>query len=187
MIPHVAEPMFFATPEDLRAWFATHAGTATELILGYHKRATGLPSVTWAESVDEALCVGWIDGIRRSLGDAAYTIRFTPRRRDSRWSAVNIRRVEALTAEGRMTPAGRAVFEARKDRVGYTYEVRDAALPPEYEAVVRADPAAWEFWDRQPPSYRAMAAYWVTSAKREETRQRRLARLVADSAAGKRV
>lgn len=187
MIPHVGEPMFFATPEELRAWFAAHAASEAELLVGYWKVATGRPSITWAQSVDEALCVGWIDGIRRSLGADAYVIRFTPRRKTSRWSAVNIRRVGELTAEGRMTPAGLAVFEARRDEEGYSYETPSAVLPEEYEAVLRADEAAWAFWERQPPSYKKMAAHWVTSAKQEETRQRRLARVLADSRAGKRI
>lgn len=187
MIPHVGEPMFFETPEAFRAWLAAHAATETELIVGYRRKGTGLASITWPESVDEALCYGWIDGVRRSLDETSYTIRFTPRRRDSRWSAVNIRRVEALTAAGRMTPAGLAAFAARPPGEGYSYETRDASLPEEYEAVLRADAAAWTFWERQPPSYRRTAAYWVTSAKQEATRQRRLARLLDDSRAGKRI
>jgi len=187
MIPHVGEPMFFEAPEAFRAWLAANAATERELVVGYRRKGTGLPSITWPESVDEALCYGWIDGIRRSLDETSYTIRFTPRRRDSRWSAVNIRRVEALRAEGRMTPAGLAAFEARPPGEGYSYETPRVELPAEYEAALRADAAAWAFWERQPPSYRRMAAHWVTSAKREETRQRRLARVVADSREGRRI
>ncbi|MDQ1713880.1 MAG: hypothetical protein QOE45_3330 [Frankiaceae bacterium] len=189
MMPPVGEAMFFETPAALREWFAANAATATELFVGYRKKATGLPSVTWAESVDEALCVGWIDGVRRSLGEDAYTIRFTPRRRGSRWSAVNVRRVPALAAEGRMTPAGLAVFEARgaANDTGYSYERRDGRLPPEYEAALRRTKGAWEFWAAQPDGYRRNIAYWVTSAKQEPTRQRRLATLAAASARGERV
>jgi uncharacterized protein YdeI (YjbR/CyaY-like superfamily) len=189
MMPPVGEVMFFETPAALRDWFAANAATAAELHVGYHKKAAGLPSVTWAESVDEALCVGWIDGVRRSLGDGAYTIRFTPRRRGSRWSAVNVRRVPELAAEGRMTPAGLAVFEARGEanETGYSYERRDATLPPEYEAVLRAVAGAGAFWDAQPPGYRRLAASWVLRAKQEETRQRRLATLRDACARGERV
>jgi uncharacterized protein YdeI (YjbR/CyaY-like superfamily) len=187
MIPHVGEAMFFETAAAFRAWLDAHAATASELIVGYRRVKSGLPSMTWAESVDEALCHGWIDGIRRSLDETSYTIRFTPRRRDSRWSAVNVRRVGELMAEGRMTPAGLAAFEARRDEVGYTYEVLTAELPPEYEAVLRADAQAWAYWERTPPSYQRMAAHWVTSAKQEATRQRRLARLLDLCRAGKRL
>ena len=187
MIPHVGEPMFFETAEAFRAWLDEHAATASELLVGYRRVKSGLPSMTWAESVDEALCHGWIDGIRRSLDDTSYTIRFTPRRRESRWSAVNVRRAKELIAEGRMTPAGIAAFEARRDEVGYSYEVPNASLPPEYEAVLRADAAAWSYWERTPPSYKRMAAHWVLSAKQEATRQRRLARVVALSREGKRL
>src|SRR6476469_3129516 len=126
----------------------------------FHKKGSGTPSITWPESVDEALCVGWIDGVRRTLDGESYSIRFTPRRRGSRWSAVNVRRVAALKAEGRMTPAGLAAFEARgaANETGYSYERRDATLAPEYEAVLRATPGAWEHWTAQPPSYRRQLA-----------------------------
>lgn len=185
----MAEPVFFATPEELRVWFAANAATAPELLVGYWKVRTGRRSITWPDSVDEALCVGWIDGVRRSLGDDAYCIRFTPRRRGSRWSAVNVRRVPELVAEGRMTPAGLAAFEARgaANETGYSYERREATLPPEYDALLRATPGAGEFWDAQPPGYRRNVAYWVTSAKQEETRRRRLAALTEACAAGRRV
>jgi uncharacterized protein YdeI (YjbR/CyaY-like superfamily) len=186
MIPYVSDAVFFATPAAFREWLAAHAATEPELLVGYWKVVTGRPSMTWAESVDEALCYGWIDGIRRSLGDEAYTIRFTPRRAGSRWSAVNVRRVPELVAEGRMTPAGLAVYEARRDAVGYSYGA-DAALSPEQEAALRAVPGAWEFWERQPPGYRRTVAHWIANAKRADTRERRLATLVADCAAGRRL
>ncbi len=188
-MPLVGEPMFFATPEELRAWFAANATTAPELLVGYWKKGTGRPSVTWPESVDEALCVGWIDGVRRSLGDDAYCIRFTPRRPGSRWSAVNVRRVPELAAQGRMTPAGQAAYDARgaANETGYSYERREATLPPEYDATLRATPGAGEFWDAQPPGYRRNVAWWVTSAKQETTRQRRLAALAAACGEGRRL
>jgi uncharacterized protein YdeI (YjbR/CyaY-like superfamily) len=146
--------------------------------------------MTWTESVREALCFGWIDGIRRSLGDERYTIRFTPRKPQSNWSSLNVRHVEELIREGRMTPAGLAAYEARRpDRTAvYAFEQRHAArLEPEQEKRFHADPEAWEFFERQPPSYRRTAIYWVVSAKRAETRERRLAVLIADSAAGRRL
>jgi uncharacterized protein YdeI (YjbR/CyaY-like superfamily) len=185
----VADPVFFASAAEFRDWLAAHAATAPELLVGYWKVGTGRPSMTWAESVDEALCYGWIDGVRRSLGADAYCIRFTPRRRGSRWSAVNVRRVPELAAEGRMTPAGLAAWEARgaANETGYGYTRRDATLPPEYEAVLRDVAGAGEFWDAQPPSYQRLAASWVTRAKQEETRQRRLAALVDACARGERV
>jgi uncharacterized protein YdeI (YjbR/CyaY-like superfamily) len=183
------EPTFFATPAALRAWFAKHHATAKELWVGFHKRATGTPSITWPESVDEALCVGWIDGVRRSLGEASYVIRFTPRRPTSRWSLVNVRRVKALAKEGRMRPAGRAAFAlADEKKTGtYSYEREHASFTRAQLAALRRNAAAWRFWNAQPPWYRRVATHWVTSAKREETRARRLATLIAGSAAGHRI
>jgi uncharacterized protein YdeI (YjbR/CyaY-like superfamily) len=180
------EPIFFASPAEWRAWLETNHAHASEVIVGFHKKATGRPSMTWPEAVDEALCFGWIDGVRRSHGPEAYTNRFTPRRRRSNWSAINVKRVGELTAEGRMTPAGIAAFEARKDTGVYSYEQqRQAVLEPEQEARFRAVAAAWEWFSARPPSYRRAAIHWVTSAKRPETRERRLATLIADSAAGR--
>lgn len=183
------EPTFFATPADLRAWFAEHAATATELHVGYWKKGTGRPSVTWPESVDEALCVGWIDGVRHSLGEDSYTIRFTPRRKGSTWSAVNVGRIEALRAEGRMTAAGLAAFEARRDdrTAIYSFEQGTPTLPPHFEQQLRAAPGAGEFFDAQPPGYRRNAIWWVLSAKRETTQQRRFDQLLAASQEGRRL
>jgi uncharacterized protein YdeI (YjbR/CyaY-like superfamily) len=167
-----------------------HHATETEILVGFHKKQTGRPTMTWTESVREALCFGWIDGIRRSLGDDSYTIRFTPRKPGSNWSAVNLRHVEELMREGRMAPAGIAAFEARKpERTGvYSFEQRHAArLEPEHEKRFRAETKAWEFFQAQPPGYRQTAIFWVVSAKREETRARRLTTLMADSAAGRRI
>jgi uncharacterized protein YdeI (YjbR/CyaY-like superfamily) len=184
------EPTFFATPAQLRAWLEEHHESATELLVGFYKKGSGRPSITWPESVDQALCFGWIDGVRRSLGDEAYTIRFTPRKARSNWSAVNVRRIQELIDEGLVHPAGAAAFKRRSDdrTAIYSYEQRKtAALPPEYERQLRADPAAAEFFDAQPPWYRRTAAHWVISAKREATRERRLAQLIEDSASGRRI
>ncbi len=183
------EPTFFAAPDDLRRWFAEHQASAPELLAGFYKCGSGERSVTWPESVDEALCVGWIDGVRRGLDERRYTIRFTPRRKGSVWSAVNIRRVEALTAEGRMQPAGLAAFAARtENRSGiYSYEQRDRELAEPYAGWFRANADAWRFFEAQAPSYRKTMEWWVVSAQREETRRKRLTRLIAESAAGRRM
>jgi uncharacterized protein YdeI (YjbR/CyaY-like superfamily) len=182
------EATFFATPAEFRAWLERHHAERRELIVGFYRKGSGRPSITWPESVDEALCFGWIDGVRRSLGEDAYTIRFTPRQARSTWSAVNVRRAGELIAESRMTPAGLAAFEARggdRTRI-YSYEQRRAAaLEPGQEAQFRAVPAAWEWFQARPPSYRRAAIHWVTSAKRPETRERRLQALIDDSAAGR--
>jgi len=159
------------------------------VLVGFHKAHTGRPTLTWSESVDEALCVGWIDGIRRSVDAERYTIRFTPRRPGSIWSLINIRKVEVLTAEGRMRPAGLRAFEARRaERSGvYSFEKREAGLDGVGARRFRANRKAWAFFSAQPPGYRKTALHWVTSARREETRERRLAQLIADSEAGLRI
>jgi uncharacterized protein YdeI (YjbR/CyaY-like superfamily) len=184
----MAETVFFASPAEFRAWLEKHHGSETELLVGFHKKGSGRPSMTWSESVDQALCFGWIDGIRRSLGEDSYTIRFTPRKPRSTWSKVNVAKVEQLESDGLMRPAGRKAFEARsEDNTGiYAFErARPAELPPEYEE--RFTPAAREFFEAQPPGYRRTATHWVVSAKKEETRERRLATLIEDSAAGRRL
>ncbi|HUQ64114.1 MAG TPA: YdeI/OmpD-associated family protein [Acidimicrobiales bacterium] len=183
------DPIFFANPAEFREWLAANAGTATEIQVGYYRVATGRPSMTWAQSVDEALCVGWIDGVRRGIDDERYTIRFTPRKPTSKWSAVNVRRVAELTAEGRMQPAGLAAFERRNpDIEPYSYgQQKNAELDPEAERTFRRNRKAWRFFQSQPPGYRRTAIHWVTSAKRAETRQRRLATLIEDSARGERL
>ncbi|HET9946348.1 MAG TPA: YdeI/OmpD-associated family protein [Actinomycetes bacterium] len=183
-------PRFFARPADLAAWFAEHASSEPELLVGYWRKGTGKPSITWPESVDEALCVGWIDGIRRRIDDESYSIRFTPRRTGSTWSAVNVRRVGELTAAGRMQEAGLAAFAARRAGRSGTYSHEQSAEPrldADAERVFRADREGWAFFTAQPPSYRRAAVWWVVSAKRAETRDRRLAQLVADSHAGLRI
>jgi uncharacterized protein YdeI (YjbR/CyaY-like superfamily) len=184
------EPTFFATPAGFRAWLERHHTDRTEVIVGFHMKASGTPSMTWSEAVDEALCFGWIDGVRRTVDATRYTIRFTPRAARSTWSAVNVARVEALTAEGRMTPAGLAAFERRDPArtAIYSHEQRAAAtLEPAMERRFRADRAAWAWFQDQAPSYRRQATWWVVSAKKPETRERRLEQLIADSAAGRRV
>jgi uncharacterized protein YdeI (YjbR/CyaY-like superfamily) len=180
------EARFFASPEEWRAWLEEHHDREPEVLVGYWKRGTGRPSLTWAESVDEALCFGWIDGVRRRVDDERYCIRFTPRRPRSRWSEVNVARVAELDRGGRMRPAGRAAFAARTEEGTYSYErqQREAALDPARERRLRADEAAWAYFSAQPPSYRRAVIHWVMSARREETRDRRLAQLVERSANG---
>ncbi len=184
------DPVFFASPSAFRRWLAKNHKSATEFLVGFHKKATGKPTLTWPESVEEALCYGWIDGMRRSLGDDAYVIRFTPRRRGSRWSLVNVRNVERLIAEGRMQPAGLAAFEARTDgKTGsYSFEQRTAAvLPPADEARFRRNREAWAFWQSLPAGYRKTATWLVVSAKRADTREKRLQALIDHSAQGERI
>lgn len=182
--------LFFATPAELRRWFRANHTKAREQWIGFYKKGTGQPSITWPESVDEALCVGWIDGIRKGIDAESYKIRFTPRKPTSTWSAVNIGRVAELTREGRMQPAGLEAFARRSEQKSgtYAYENRGAAkLTEEDEERFRAAPAAWSFFESQPPWYRKVAAWRVISAKRPETRQRRLARLISESDAGRRI
>jgi uncharacterized protein YdeI (YjbR/CyaY-like superfamily) len=187
--PDAAEPIYFASPDELREWFDANHDTAPELWVGYWKKAAGRPTVTWAQAVDEALCVGWIDTTRYSVDEERSMQRFTPRRKGSNWSAVNIANVERLAREGRMRPAGIAAFEARTQaRTGvYSYENRhSAALTPEEEARFRADEAAWSWFESRAPSYRTGAIWWINTAKRPETRERRLTQLIEESAKGLR-
>ena len=184
------DPLFFETPAELRDWFDANHETASELWLGSYKKATGRPSVQWSAAVDEALCVGWIDSIRYSLDAERSAQRFTPRRKGSNWSAVNIAKIAELTAQGRMRPAGIAAFEARSEARSavYSYEQRHlATLEPGEEATLRANGKAWEWFQASPPSYRKAATYWIVSAKRPETRAKRLATLIDASTAGRRV
>jgi uncharacterized protein YdeI (YjbR/CyaY-like superfamily) len=184
------EPTFFATPDDFRAWLERHHESHGELIVGFHKRGSGRPSITWPEAVDQALCFGWIDGVRRRIDDTSYSIRFTPRKARSTWSAVNIKRMKELVEDGLVAPAGLAAFERRTDDRSaiYSYEQRKAArLEPDHEQRLRADERANAFFEAQPPFYRRAAIHWVTSAKKAETRDRRLAQLIECSAAGEPV
>jgi uncharacterized protein YdeI (YjbR/CyaY-like superfamily) len=183
-------PIFFASPGEFRDWLAENHDRATEVLVGFHKKHTGKPTLTWPQSVDEALCYGWIDGIRRSLGADAYTIRFTPRKTKSTWSAVNLKRVPELIAEGRMQPAGLKAYEASEESNSriYAYENRDKAVfDPALEARFRANEKAWSFFQAQPPGYRRLMTFRVMSAKQEATRLRRLDQLIADSEAGRRM
>jgi uncharacterized protein YdeI (YjbR/CyaY-like superfamily) len=188
MIPNM-DPVYFPAPAAFRVWLEAHHAYTDELWVGYHKRGTGRPSMTWPASVDEALCFGWIDGVRRSVDAERYAIRFTPRRPDSNWSRVNLGRVEVLIAEGRMRPAGMAAYERRKQNAvaAYTDEERLQELPAAYARAFRdRDEAAWSFFQTQSPSYRRLAIGWMLSAKREETRLRRLEQILEASAAGRR-
>jgi uncharacterized protein YdeI (YjbR/CyaY-like superfamily) len=184
-----ARPTFFRTPSDFRAWLAEHHATAKELWVGYHKKHTGERSITWPESVDEALCYGWIDGIRKSIDDSTYKIRFTPRRSGSTWSSVNVRRVQALIERGQMQPAGLDAFRFRKEQKSgiHSYEQRSPELQAPYDSMLKRNQAAWDFLQRQPPSYRKAVSWWIISAKREETRLKRLEKLIACSAQGKTI
>jgi uncharacterized protein YdeI (YjbR/CyaY-like superfamily) len=178
------DPTFFETAADFRAWLEAHHEEADELWVGLYKRASGRASMTWPEAVDQALCFGWIDGVRKSIDELSYANRFTPRRPRSHWSAVNVRRVDELKRLGLMHPAGVKAFEARSDErtATYSYEQRHSAkLEPAQEHELRANKRAWEFFQAQAPWYRRVAVYWVVSAKREETRRRRLAALIAAS------
>jgi uncharacterized protein YdeI (YjbR/CyaY-like superfamily) len=183
-------PIYFGDAAAFRTWLAAHHAKHDELLVGFHKRGTGRPSMTWPESVDEALCFGWIDGVRRRVDADRYTIRFTPRRPRSIWSAINIAKVTALIAAGKMRPAGLRAFEARdeaRSRV-YSFEREQAAtLEAADERRFQANRAAWKFFSAQPPWYRRSAYHWVISAKRAETRASRLATLIADSAAGRAI
>jgi uncharacterized protein YdeI (YjbR/CyaY-like superfamily) len=181
------DAIFFETPAELRDWFAANHETATELWHGSYKRSTGKPTVTWSEAVDEALCVGWIDSVRYSLDSERSAQRFTPRRKRSIWSAINVAKVAQLRAAGRMRPAGEAAFALRRDdrTAIYSFErAVDPVLAADEEAQFRANEAAWTWFSSRPPSFRKQALDWVVSAKRPETRERRLATLIASSAEG---
>jgi uncharacterized protein YdeI (YjbR/CyaY-like superfamily) len=179
------EPIYFASAAEWRAWLKANHEDSTEVYVGFYRRSTGKQSLTWSEAVDEALCFGWIDGIRRRIDGERYTNRFTPRKPTSSWSAVNIRKVQELEAAGKMVAAGRAAFERRREDRVYSYEQRyQAKFEPVAERRFKANRTAWSYWTRQTPSYRASATYWVVSAKKPETREQRLAKLIEDCEAG---
>jgi len=181
--------LHFTTASDFRRWLGAHHTVATELHVGFYKKASGKGGLTYPESVDEALCFGWIDGVRRTVDASSYTIRFTPRKPGSIWSLVNVRHVGRLTQAGRMRPAGLKAFAARQEhRTGvYSFEQAPQKLPPVYERKFRAHRQAWDFFTSQAPWYRRTAIHKVVSPKQEATRQRWLALLIADSAKGKRL
>ena len=182
-------PVFFESPAALRRWFARNAATEVELVVGYMKRSTRVASVTWPESVDEALCVGWIDGVRRRIDEKRYQIRFSPRKARSSWSNVNIARAKALQAEGRMKAAGLSAYAARdrKQAPRGSYEQkRPIRLPPKDLKAIRANAKAWKYFKTLPPGYVRLISWWVMSAKKPETRAKRLKAVIAKCAAGKR-
>ena len=183
------KPVFFTSSSEFRRWLETNHASAPELWVGFWKAHTSRGGLTYEQAVEDSLCFGWIDGLVRRYDENAYMQRFTPRRPKSIWSAVNIGKVEALRKAGRMAPAGLKAFAARDPRRSsvYSFENRDVVLDAAYEKRFRARKKAWAFFERQPPGYRRLAAHWVMSAKREETRERRFAQLVADSALGTRV
>jgi uncharacterized protein YdeI (YjbR/CyaY-like superfamily) len=183
----MSEPIFFESPEEFYAWLEEHHETETEVYVGFYKTHTGRRAMTWSESVDQALCFGWIDGRANSIDEDRYMQRFTPRRPGSNWSKINVEKVVKLKDAGLMRPAGLAAFEHRmEDKTGvYSFERENSELAPEYEARLRANKPASEYFDSRPPWYRRTAIHLVMSAKREETRERRLRRLIEDSAAGR--
>ena len=176
----MVKPTFFRDAPAFRQWLATHHATEPELLVGFHRKGSEKPSITYPEALDEALCVGWIDGVRKRVDESSYTIRFTPRRPKSAWSRVNIERVSALTAAGRMQPSGLDAFQRRDERKYEAYyDARTRQFDEASERALRADPRAWTFLQRQSPWFQRGAAFWIASAKREETRARRLASLIA--------
>jgi uncharacterized protein YdeI (YjbR/CyaY-like superfamily) len=184
----MAEPTFFSTEADFRRWLEANHATAPELLVGFWKKSSGRPSIDWPQARDQALCFGWIDGHRKSLGDDAYTIRFTPRRKGSIWSKVNVERFEALKAAGLMTAAGEAAHERDKHRSGvYSYEKPLAELTPDEEALFRANEPAWADWSKRPPGYRKTVLGWIAAAKKAETRAKRLSELISVSAERRRL
>ena len=186
----MTSPVFFEDAQAFRAWLAAHAHEAGELLVGFHKVGTGKPCMSWSESVDQALCFGWIDGVRKRVDDATYTIRFTPRKAGSIWSAVNIDKVAKLRAQGLMTPAGEAAFARRSEERSRVYSherTTDAELAPGDLARFQRHPAAWAYFAACPPGYRKRMLHVVTSAKRPETRAARLDRLIEACAEGRRL
>ena len=182
------KPYFFPTLYDFRDWLERHHDKSKELWVGFYKKASGKPTMTWSDAVDVALCFGWIDGIRKKIDEDSYVNRFTPRRSGSKWSAINVNKVKLLQKQGLMHPAGLKRFHERKDAAGYSYEQRKGVeLDQKYEKQFRSSKKAWTFFQKQPPWYRRVMIYWVMSAKQEETRARRLLKLIQTSEKGKRL
>jgi uncharacterized protein YdeI (YjbR/CyaY-like superfamily) len=182
--------IYFRSPGEFRSWLQQHHAAEKEVLVGFYKVATGQPSLTWSESVDQALCFGWIDGVRRSVDERRYTIRFTPRKPGSIWSRINIAKVAVLRASGLMSAAGEKASAAREEKRSgiYSFEQkRPLVLSPAYRQRFMANRQAWKYFQAQAPSYRRTVTFWVMSAKKDETRERRLARLIEDSAGGRRV
>jgi uncharacterized protein YdeI (YjbR/CyaY-like superfamily) len=180
---------FFKTPSDFRKWLEKHHADIPELWVGFYKKGSGLKSITWPESVDQALCFGWIDGVRKSVDDVSYTIRFTPRRPGSIWSAVNIKRAGELIELGLMTLLGRQAFDRRKENRSsiYSYEQRSAELEAPFEKIFKQNKTAWKFFQAQPAWYRKQINWWIVSAKKDETRLKRLAKIMDESAHKRRL
>jgi uncharacterized protein YdeI (YjbR/CyaY-like superfamily) len=183
------QPKFFTSPEKFRHWLERNHDSATELLVGFHKKSSDKKSITYAEALDEALCFGWIDGVRKNLNETSYTIRFTPRKPRSIWSNVNVKHVERLQKEGRMHRAGIEAYERRApERTGiYAFENAPRELPPEYEKTFRQNKAAWKFFQEQPAGYKRLMVFRTVSAKKEETRLRRLKQLIESSEKGERM
>jgi uncharacterized protein YdeI (YjbR/CyaY-like superfamily) len=177
-------PLFFATPTDFRFWLEKNHQIETELLVGFYKTTTDKPSMTWTQSVDQALCFGWIDGIRKSIDHESYCIRFTPRKKSSIWSAVNIKKVELLTEQGLMNQAGLDIFKHRTESKSkiYAFENEEVTLSPEFEKIFKDNKIAWEYFQTLAPTYRKPSLNWVMSAKQEITQIKRLQELIADSA-----
>jgi len=182
------KPTYFQAEADFRRWFEANSATAPEFLVGFWKKSSGKPSIDWPQARDQALCFGWIDGHRKSLGEDSYTIRFTPRRKGSIWSKVNVERFEALKAVGLVTPAGERAYEENKHKSGvYSYEKPLASLTREEEALFRKTRSAWADWEKRPAGYRKTVLGWITGAKRPETRAKRLGEVIAVSAEGRRL
>jgi len=183
------KPRFFATPAELRRFLRAHHASSQEQWIGFYKRASGRPSVTYKQALDEALCHGWIDGVRKSLDAERWMIRFSPRRPRSFWSQVNLKRMAELLAAGQVSAAGKRVYEARerRPRTGYSYENRPKRLAPAREKAFRAEAAAWAFFAAQAPSYQRAAFFWIEGAAKDETKARRLASLIEVSRRGERL
>ena len=186
----MSAPTFFPNSETFRDWLTANSSSRDELLVGFRKVGSGVPSISWPESVNEALCFGWIDGVRKRIDDASYCIRFTPRKPTSIWSAVNIRKVEELRAQGRMLPSGELAFARRKDKKSVVYAYEQAVTAefstPELAEFKRHN-AAWTFFENTPPSYKKTLLHWVTTAKKPETRASRLITLINACADGKRL
>ena len=181
--------IFFPTQSDLRKWFEKNHNKADELWVGYYKKSTGKPSITWQESVDKALCFGWIDGIRKSIDAESYKIRFTPRRKGSIWSAVNIKRIKELIKLGLVKPAGFEAFKKRDEKRAklYSFEQVKVKLPKELEGKIKANKKAWEYFQQLPPSAKKLSTWWIISAKKEETKLSRLNTLINCSEEGRKI
>lgn len=188
MEPKNIEPLFFKIPGELRKWFVKNHSSQTELLVGFYKIGSGKQSITWSESVDQAICFGWIDGVRKSIDEHRYMIRFTPRKPKSIWSAVNIKKVEALSKLGQMEPPGVLAFEKRKEANSkiYSFEQEHVALSKEFLKIFKGNKAAWKYFQSQAPSYQKAASWWIISPKQEQTRLKRLNELMERSASGLR-